>query len=67
MMTEVYEGIYGAYQAGTKVRWLLRICGYFWPKMEEDCKAYAKGCEECQRHGPLQHIPFMPLNPLVKP
>nr|CBL94129.1 putative reverse transcriptase (RNA-dependent DNA polymerase) domain containing protein [Malus domestica] len=35
--------------------------------MEKDCKSYARGCEECQRHGPLQHVPLVPLNPVVKP
>ncbi|KAM1196251.1 hypothetical protein ACFX2J_022647 [Malus domestica] len=57
VMAEVHKGIYGAHQAGTKMRWLLRRYGYFWPDMEEDCKSYARGCEECQRHGPLQHVP----------
>ena len=67
VMAEVHEGICGAHQAGTKMRWLLRRYGYFWPEMEKDCKAYARGCEECQRHGPLQHVPSIPLNPVVKP
>ncbi|KAM2086907.1 hypothetical protein ACFX1R_024398 [Malus domestica] len=66
-VAEVHEGIYGAHQAGTKMRWLLRRYGYFWPDMEKDCKSYARGCEECQRHGPLQHVPSVPLNPVVKP
>ncbi|KAM1017635.1 hypothetical protein FF2_046394 [Malus domestica] len=66
VMAEVHEGIYGAHQAETKMRWLLRRYGYFWPDMEKDYKAYARGCEECQRHGPLQHIPSVPLNPVVK-
>ncbi|KAM1305498.1 hypothetical protein ACFX2F_023029 [Malus domestica] len=57
VMAEVHKGIYGAHQAGTKMRWLLRRYGYFWPDMEKDCKSYARGCEECQRHGPLQHVP----------
>ncbi|KAM1271390.1 hypothetical protein ACFX2J_032214 [Malus domestica] len=35
--------------------------------MEKDCKSYARGYEECQRHGPLQHVPSVPLNPVVKP
>ncbi|KAM2278680.1 hypothetical protein ACFXTI_036836 [Malus domestica] len=35
--------------------------------MENDCKSYARGCEECQRHGPFQHVPSVPLNPVVKP
>ncbi|CAN6699563.1 unnamed protein product [Malus baccata var. baccata] len=67
VMAEVYEGVCGAHQAGTKMRWLLRRYGYFWPDMEKDCKSYAQGCEECQRHGPLQHVPSVPLNPVVKP
>ncbi|CAN6687889.1 unnamed protein product [Malus baccata var. baccata] len=67
VMAKVHEGICGAHQAGTKMRWLLRRYGYFWPDMEKDCKSYARGCEECQRHGPLQHVPSVPLNPVVKP
>ncbi|KAM0996701.1 hypothetical protein ACFX14_006772 [Malus domestica] len=55
-MAEVHEGICGAHQAGTRMRWLLRRYGYFWPDMEKDCKSYARGCEECQRHSHLQHI-----------
>ncbi|KAM2602743.1 hypothetical protein TB1_040116 [Malus domestica] len=66
-MAEVHERICGAHQAGTKMRWLLRRYGYLWPKMERDCKDYARGCEECQRHRPLQHVPSILLNPVVKP
>ncbi|KAM2621503.1 hypothetical protein TB2_026246 [Malus domestica] len=66
VMAEVHEGICEAHQAGTKMRWLLRRYGYFWPDMEKDCKSYARGCEECQRHGSLQHVPSVPLNPVVK-
>ncbi|KAM1185223.1 hypothetical protein ACFX2G_014851 [Malus domestica] len=65
-MAEVHEGICGAHQDGTKMRWLLKRYGYFWPKMEKDCKAYARGCEECQRHGSRQHMPSIPLNLVVK-
>ncbi|KAM1803439.1 hypothetical protein ACFX12_029423 [Malus domestica] len=66
VMAEIHEGICGAHQAGTKMRWLLRRCGYFWLDMEKDCKSYARGYEECQRHGHLQHVPSVPLNPVVK-
>ncbi|CAN6586637.1 unnamed protein product [Malus baccata var. baccata] len=47
VMAEVHEGVCGAHQAGTHMRWLLRRYGYFWPNMEKDCKFYARGCEEC--------------------
>ncbi|KAM2593968.1 hypothetical protein TB1_043050 [Malus domestica] len=66
VMVDVHEGICGAHQARTKMRWLLKRYGYFWPKMERDCKDYARGYEECQIHGPLQHVPSIPLNPVVK-
>ncbi|KAM1247877.1 hypothetical protein ACFX2J_043767 [Malus domestica] len=42
VIADVHEGICGAHQAGTKMRWLVRRYGYFWPEMEKDCKAYAK-------------------------
>ncbi|XP_028954479.2 uncharacterized protein [Malus domestica] len=41
VMAEVHEGVCGAHQARTKMRWLLRRYGYFWPDMEKDCKFYA--------------------------
>ncbi|XP_068323287.1 uncharacterized protein [Pyrus communis] len=67
VMAEVHEGICGAHQVGINMRWLLRRYGYFQPDMEKDCKAYARGCEECQGHGPLQYTPSVPLNTVVKP
>ncbi|KAM2611892.1 hypothetical protein TB2_031940 [Malus domestica] len=67
VMAEVHEEICGAHQAGTKMRWLLRRYGYFWPDIEKAYKAYARGCKECQRHGSLQHVPSVPLNHVVKP
>ena len=40
VMVKVHEGICRSYQAGTKMRWLLRRYDYFWPEMEKGCKAY---------------------------
>ncbi|XP_020417942.1 uncharacterized protein LOC109948665 [Prunus persica] len=34
---------------------------------EGDCINYSKGCEACQRHGPIQRAPSVPMNPVVKP
>ncbi|CAL8992893.1 unnamed protein product [Prunus brigantina] len=65
-MTEVHEGICGAHQAGIKMRWLLRRHGYYWPTILKDCIEYAKGCQDCQKHGPVQHVPAEPMNPIVK-
>ncbi|CAL2255625.1 unnamed protein product [Prunus armeniaca] len=57
VMGEVHEGIYGAHQGGRKMCWLIRRYGYFWP---------TKGCEACQRHGPIQQAPLVPMNPVIK-
>ncbi|KAI5323866.1 hypothetical protein L3X38_032939 [Prunus dulcis] len=65
-MTEVHEGICGAHQASIKMRWLLRRHGYFWPTILKDCIEYAKGFQDCQRHGLVPHVPTEPMNPIVK-
>ncbi|KAI5326915.1 hypothetical protein L3X38_035989 [Prunus dulcis] len=53
IMGETHEGIHRAHQGGRKMCWLIRRYGYFWPTMIEDCIDYSKGCEACQRHGPM--------------
>ncbi|CAL9021994.1 unnamed protein product [Prunus brigantina] len=67
VMGETHEGICGAHQGGRKMCWLIRRYGYFWPTMMKDCIDYSKGCESCQRHGPIQQAPSVPMNPVVKP
>ncbi|XP_016648309.1 PREDICTED: uncharacterized protein LOC103327103 [Prunus mume] len=67
VMGETHEGIYGAHQGGRKMCWLIRRYGYFWPTMMKDCINYSKGCESCQRHGPIQQAPSVHMNPVVKP
>ncbi|CAL2271027.1 unnamed protein product [Prunus armeniaca] len=67
VMGEVHEGICGAHQGGRKMCWLIRRYGYFWPTMMKDCIEYSKGCEACQRHGPIQQASSVPMNPVIKP
>ncbi|XP_062013814.1 uncharacterized protein LOC133730196 [Rosa rugosa] len=67
LMREAHTGICGAHQAGPKMRWLIRRHGYYWPSILKDCIAFAKGCEDCQAHGPIQHIPNIPMQPIIKP
>ncbi|XP_059650250.1 uncharacterized protein LOC132296016 [Cornus florida] len=67
IMAEVHEGICGVHQAGIKMRWLIRRCGYYWPGMRKDCMTYAKGCIDYQKHGPMQWVPAMEMQLLVKP
>ncbi|XP_050233412.1 uncharacterized protein LOC126681899 [Mercurialis annua] len=67
VMAEVHEGISGAHQAGPRMRWLIHKYGFYWPKMEQDCIRYAKGCEACQKFGPVQHVPADVLHSIIKP
>ncbi|XP_024196774.1 uncharacterized protein LOC112200008 [Rosa chinensis] len=67
LISEVHSGICGAHQAGPKMRWLLRRHGYFWPSILKDCIAFAKGCLDCQAHGPVQHVPNIPMQPIIQP
>ena len=67
LMREVHCGVCGSHQAGPKMRWLIRRHGYYWPTILKDCIAFARGCQDCQAHGPVQHIPNIPLQPIIKP
>ncbi|XP_059671032.1 uncharacterized protein LOC132316573 [Cornus florida] len=67
VMGETHEGICGAHQAGIKMKWLIRRYAYYWPEMLKDCFTYAKGCQACQRHGPIHRAPAIELQPIIKP
>ena len=66
-VAEVHEGICGAHQSGRKMGWLLRRHGYFWPSMLKDCIEFARGCVQCQIHGPIQRVPAKTLHSVTKP
>jgi len=39
----------------------------YWPTMLKDCIDFAKGCQECQLHTGIQHVPTSELHLIVKP
>ena len=63
----VHEGAYGAYKFGYNIKWLICLYRYYWQTIIADCFAYAKGCEVCQQHGPIQRVPVEGLHSIVKP
>ncbi|XP_058217623.1 uncharacterized protein LOC131328737 [Rhododendron vialii] len=67
IMGEVHEGTCGTHQVGDKMRWLIKRHGYYWPTIRADCIQYAKGCQQCQKHGPIQRIPAHQLQSIIKP
>ncbi|WJX45968.1 hypothetical protein P8452_32810 [Trifolium repens] len=66
-ISDVHSGTCGSHQAGHKMKWFLFRQGLYWPSMLKDCIGYAKGCQECQRHSGIQHVPASELHSLVKP
>ena len=49
------------------MKWLLCRQGVYWPTMLKDCIDFAKGCQECQVHSGIQHVPASELHAIVKP
>ncbi|XP_015970564.1 uncharacterized protein LOC107494047 [Arachis duranensis] len=66
-LAEVHEGICGAHQSGKKMKWVINRKRLYWPTIQRDCINYARSCEECQKHGSLQHIPALELHVIIKP
>ncbi|KAK2370658.1 hypothetical protein QL285_083688 [Trifolium repens] len=66
-ISDVHSGTCGSHQAGHKMKWLLFRQGLYWPSMLKGCIEYAKGCQECQRHSGIQHVPASELHSIVKP
>ena len=67
VLTETHGEICGSHQAGGKMKWMLFRQGYYWPTILKDCINYAKSCEECQKHGPIQQVPASELHLITKP
>jgi ribonuclease HI len=67
LMGEIHEGVCGAHQSAFKMKWVIRRNGYFWPTMLDDCFAYYKGCQECQKFGKVQRVSSSAMNPIIKP
>ena len=42
LLHEVHQGACGTHQSAHKMKWLIRLSGYYWPTMLEDCFKYYK-------------------------
>ena len=64
-ISDVHSGACGSHQAGHKMKWLLFRQGVYWPTILKDCIEFSKGCQECQRHSGIQHVPASKLHSIV--
>jgi hypothetical protein len=40
-------------------------CGFYWPTMFRDTRAYCISCDHCQKLGSISNRNMMPLNPIL--
>ena len=66
-VSNVHSGAYGAHQTGQKMKWLLVRMGVYFPSILKDCIEFAKGFQECQLHGGIQHVSSSELHAMIKP
>jgi len=65
VLQEVHHGVCGGHQSGPKMYHSIRLAGYYWPSIMEDCLRIAKSCHGCQIHGDFKHQPPVPLHPTI--
>lgn len=66
-ISEVHKGSCGSHQIGHKMKWLLFRLRVYWQTMLKYCIDFAKGCQECQRHLGIQHVPASKSHSIVNP
>jgi len=66
-ISSVHSGACGSHQAGHEMKWLMFRQGLYWPSTLKDCIKFAKGCQECQKHAGIQHVPASELHSIIKP
>src|ERR1044072_6122043 len=66
-VSSVHNEACGAHQARNKTKSLLMRIGVYVPSMLKDCIEFARGCQEFQMHGGIQHVPASELHVIIKP
>lgn len=66
-LEDVRRGACGAQQMVHKMIWLLFCDGMYWPIILKDYIEFAKGCQKCQVHAGIQHVPASELHSIIKP
>ncbi|XP_075101687.1 uncharacterized protein LOC142177121 [Nicotiana tabacum] len=67
VMREVHEGICGNYSSADSLVLKMVRAGYYWPRMEQDAKAFVQKCDKCQRHAQFVYQPAELLHSVLSP
>jgi hypothetical protein len=55
----------GGHFSANKTATKILQCGFYWPTMFGDARAYCTSCERCQKLGSISKRNVMPLNPIL--
>jgi hypothetical protein len=55
----------GGHFSANKTAAKILQCGFYWPTMFADARAYYTSCERCQKLGSISKRNMMPLNPIL--
>jgi hypothetical protein len=65
ILLEMHKGVCGGHQSGTKMYHNIKLVGYYWPRIMDDCIKIAKSCHNFQIHDNFKHLPPAPLHPTI--
>lgn len=57
VMAETNEGAAENNSGGGALALKIKNLDFYWPTMNTDSEAYAKRCDQCERHAPTIHCP----------
>jgi hypothetical protein len=55
----------GGHFSANKTAAKILPCGFYWPTLFSDARAYCTSCERCQKLGSISKRNMMPLNPIL--
>jgi hypothetical protein len=55
----------GGHISANKTAMKILQCGFYWPTMFGDTRAFCTSCERCQKLGSISKRNMMPLNPIL--
>ncbi|XP_076926874.1 uncharacterized protein LOC143590208 [Bidens hawaiensis] len=65
ILTHAHSSTCGGHFSGSKTRYKVLTCGFYWPTLFKDANEYARQCLNSQRMGGISKRYEMPLQPIL--
>ncbi|XP_049381171.1 uncharacterized protein LOC125845671 [Solanum stenotomum] len=66
MLESCQSSPYGGHHGGKRTAHKVFQSGFFWPNLFKDIALFVKGCDQCQRMGPISKRHEMPLSNILE-